>query len=237
MDPVYPAPLQLCGRDLPWVEYATHIGHELHQMCNMEYDANIKRAQFIENSVKIQESFGFAQPHEVLQAIQTYAGHWYGSMLWDLFGEKAGQIYRSWGTCVKVTWDVPRSTHTFLVDTLLAPEFLTVKQQLLGRYVNFTKKLFSSISPEVRIVASMVARCARATTGKNLMNIERETGLDPMLVEPAKVAEAVGRAVVPPSEGWRWQYLGKLLIARRQMDERCEDLDDINELIESLCSS
>ena len=44
-------------------------------MCNMEFDANAKRAQFIETSVKIQESFGFAEPNEILQAIHTYAGH------------------------------------------------------------------------------------------------------------------------------------------------------------------
>jgi hypothetical protein len=66
--------MQLCGRDLPWVQHATHLGHELHQMCNMEFDANVKRAQFIESSVKIQESFGFAQPNEILEAIHTYAG-------------------------------------------------------------------------------------------------------------------------------------------------------------------
>ena len=37
MDPVYPAPLKLGDDDLPWVVHATHLGHELHQMCNMEY--------------------------------------------------------------------------------------------------------------------------------------------------------------------------------------------------------
>ena len=25
--------------------HATHLGHELHQMCNMEYDTHVKRAQ------------------------------------------------------------------------------------------------------------------------------------------------------------------------------------------------
>ena len=63
----------------------------------------MKRAQFIETSVQIQETFGFAKPGEILQANQTYAGHWYGSMLWDLYGEKAGQIYQSWNTCVKLS--------------------------------------------------------------------------------------------------------------------------------------
>ena len=237
MDTEYPSPLQLCGRDLPWVQHATHLGHELHQLCNMEFDANVKRAQFIDESVKIQETFGFAQPNEILEAIQTYAGHWYGSMLWDLFGEKAGQLYRSWRTTVKVTWDVPRSTHTFLVDNLLAPHLPTVKQQLIGRYVNFVKKLFNSISPEVRVVANMVARCARSTTGKNLLCIERETHLDPLLAQPWQIRNAVQREQTPPNEGWRWQYLGKLLHARREMEINCDNTEEISSLIDSLCST
>ena len=57
MDPVFPSPMQLCGRDLPWVQHATHLGHELHQMCDMEFVTNVKMAQFIESSVKIQGSF------------------------------------------------------------------------------------------------------------------------------------------------------------------------------------
>ena len=47
-DPVYPVPLQLCGADLPWVVHATHLGHELHQLCNMEFDAKTKRAKYID---------------------------------------------------------------------------------------------------------------------------------------------------------------------------------------------
>ena len=237
MDPVYPAPLQLCGRDLPWVEHATHLGHELHQLCDMEFDANIKRAKFIDTSVKIQETFGFANPPEILQAIQFHAGHWYGSMLWDLNGEKAGQIYRSWSTCVKLTWDVPRSTHTYLVDNLLAAGFFSVKQQLAGRFVNFFHSLMKSLSPEVKIVASMVARCARSTTGKNLMNIERETRLDPWTVQAWRVRNQVKRAEVPNGDGWRVHYLAKLLEARKEMDIKCQNVEDITPLIESLCSS
>ena len=80
MDPTFP--LQL----------ATHLGHELHQLCNMEHDTNMKRAEFIDASVKIRQTFSFAYPTEILQAVQTHAGHWYGSMLWDFGGEKFGQI-------------------------------------------------------------------------------------------------------------------------------------------------
>ena len=85
-------------------------------------------------------------------------------------------IFNSWSTAVKVTWDFPRSTHRFLVDNLLTAEFLTVKQDLIGGYVNFFSGLLKSLSFEVRIVASMVGRSERSTTGKNMLGIERETG-------------------------------------------------------------
>ena len=35
----YPAPLRLNGCDLPWVTKGTHLGHELHQSCTMNFDA------------------------------------------------------------------------------------------------------------------------------------------------------------------------------------------------------
>ena len=56
----YPAPLVLNGKQLPWVRHATHLGHELSEFCNMELDARIKRARFIENSTSIREQFSFA---------------------------------------------------------------------------------------------------------------------------------------------------------------------------------
>ena len=130
-----------------------------------------------------------------------------------------------------------RSTHSFLVDNLLAAQFLTVKQQLLSRFVNFVKKLLTSSSPEVCMVMNMVGRCARSTTGKNLMKIQREANMDPWTRPGWEVREAVARAEVPAMEGWRIQYLGKLLDARRELETRCDDTEEITTLIDSLCSS
>ena len=74
----YPAPLKLNGLDLPWVVKGTH------QSCNMDFDAKCKRADFIEKSTDIRLMFSFASPQQVLSAVNVYAGHFYGSMLWDL---------------------------------------------------------------------------------------------------------------------------------------------------------
>ena len=113
-----PVPLQLYEVDLPWVEKATHLGHELHQDCTMEHDSNCKRGRFIENTTAIRETFEFADPIQKLQAIQIYCCDLYGSNLWNLFGPRADQMFRCWNTSVKLCWDVPRETHTFIVRQL-----------------------------------------------------------------------------------------------------------------------
>ena len=138
---------------------------------------------------------------------------------------------------MKLAWDLPRSTHTFLVEGLLVRNFFTVKQQLVGRFVNFFKELQKSKSQEVRIVSSMVGRCVRSTTGKNLALIERDTGLDPWVTPAWMVRAATPREEVPANEGWRAQYLTKLILARREMRTKLEDTTDVEELIDSLCSS
>ena len=34
----YPAPIQLNGKDLPWVETADHLRNTLHQLCKMDVE-------------------------------------------------------------------------------------------------------------------------------------------------------------------------------------------------------
>ena len=82
-----PVPLTLCGKELPWVVSATHLGHELHESGLMDHDARVKRAQFIDKSTEIRDTFSFASPVEVLRAVKVFAGELYGAMLWKLSGD------------------------------------------------------------------------------------------------------------------------------------------------------
>ena len=63
----YPDPVQLDGKDLPWVESADHLGHTLHQLNNMEKDCKRARARFIEKTVQLREEFSFAQDPQSLR--------------------------------------------------------------------------------------------------------------------------------------------------------------------------
>ena len=234
---LYPASLQLYGVDLPWVTSAVHLGHELHQVGTMEHDAKVKRALFIERSTNIREMFEFANPVQVLQAVRVYAAHLYGSMLWNLYGVGASQVFRSWNTCVKLAWGVPRWTHNYFVEHVLSAGIPHVRQQVLCQYLGFTKKLLDSDSPEIKLLANLVARDAGAVTGSNLLNIEAEFGVDPWNCSSAQLADKYKVYDVPDEDQWRLPLLVKLLDQRREISACEERTKTVSELIDSLCHS
>ena len=141
-----PVNLELDGKLLPWVESAVHLGHVLHQDGTMEKDIKIKRAAYIDETVQIRESFSFASPAEVLKAVKLYAGSNYGCMLWDLGSDMATQYYNVWTTCVKLAWQVPRATRSYLVDQLLCCDLTSTRMDILARYAKFAKGLLFSPS-------------------------------------------------------------------------------------------
>ena len=203
----------------------------------MDQDIRVKRARFIGDSTEIRETFKFAEVDQVLSAVRLYCGHYYGSMLWDLNSEMVGQFCRSWNTCVKLSCNVPRSTHTYLVENVLASNFLPVRTELMARYVNFHKNLVNSKSTEVRILVKIVSQDTRSTTAKNLNLISKETGTFHGNLVPRQVRELVKIPGVPDNQLWRTNLLQRLMRDRRQLESIAKNSDDINEMINSLCSS
>ena len=96
-----PAALVLSGQDLPWVEHATHLGHEFHQDGTLEMDTRMLRASFIGRCLEVQEAFSFASPNDTLGAVKLYCGDLYGGMLARLDSTAATQLMNCWGITVK----------------------------------------------------------------------------------------------------------------------------------------
>ena len=107
----------------------------------METDSRLKRAAFISRSTEVRETFGFAQPAEILSAVMLYCCNFYGSMLWDFRSESTNMFFRSWKTCVKLAYGVPRWTKTFLVDHLLTVNLVSAREEVLTRFTGFVEKL------------------------------------------------------------------------------------------------
>ena len=132
-----PAPLLLCGRALPWVARAEHLGHALSEDGTMRQDAREKRARFIDMSVKIRETFAFAHPAEQLEAVSKYCTSIYGSNLYDFSDPEFGMICAAWRTGVKLAWGVHRGCRTYLMQQVLTPGVPSLRVNLLVRYGKF----------------------------------------------------------------------------------------------------
>ena len=114
----------------------------------MDMDIRMKRSSFIQNITVTRDFFSFALQEQVLKAVQTYSSHFYGSMIWGLYGAMTNQVFRSWNTTVKLVWNLPRPTHNYFVEHLLAKDMGSARQQILSQYIGFLKRLGRSVSKE-----------------------------------------------------------------------------------------
>ena len=101
-----------------------------------------------------------------MRALKIYCSSFYGSMLWDLTGDGACQVFNAWTTAVKLSWDCPRDTRTYLVQQVLACDQTSARADALTRYGKFFKSLRASTSKEVATMANLVFRDIQTTTGK-----------------------------------------------------------------------
>ena len=231
----YPDPVKLAGKELPWVVNAEHLGHTLSQQVNMDKDCQRAKSKFIAKSSEVREQLKFAHPLDVLRVVQVMCMDAYGSMLWNLASPTAEQFYKSWNTCVKIVYDVPRNTFTYLVEGFLAASLVPMRNQLLSRYAGFVRKLLSSASREVRGLAKLVMNDPRSTTCTNLRLLRLKSGIR----EPQKFASHIVREklpimYVPKEETWRLGLLEALLKIKSEKFMCGEDMQAITAQITSL---
>ena len=205
----------------------------------MVQDMLCKRADFIQKSTEVRETFSFAQPNQILKCVTTYCSSMYGAMTWPLFSEKSRQVFNCWPTCVKLSWNVPRSTHTYFVDNLLAGGLPSIRSSILARFCKFFQSLKASSSLAVRVLASICSKDVRSATGSNLYNIAKEVKLDPVwdLLATVRAALLQIKLLVPMEDSWRIGCLKKFLDQRYLMAAEHQDTSDMDRLIYSLCTS
>ena len=138
----------------------------------------------------------------------------------------------AWSTCVRLVWDVPRTTHTYLVENVLADNFVPLRIQIYGRYASFFRQLFVSASKEVRHLARIASRDCRSVTWRNVQLITAVCGYSPWDYSANKIKKHIPLVKVPTEDWWRPGFLRKLLECR--FYKRTKQVDD---MIESLCSS
>lgn len=236
-----PVSLSLSNRKLPWVDECDHLGHKFSATGSMELDCKVKRAEFIGQAVKVREQFLFAHPSEILKATEVYCSAFYGSALWLLRGEAAQMLYSAWRTNVKLAWKLPRNTHSYFIDSLLAPQITPPSVSLMMRQLTFFQGLLASPSIEVQVVSRLSARDMRTTLGSNLAHIRQETGLDPWVIGGQQMRDKLvsfNASRVPFSDEWRIPFLEKIITEKLLLHYNgFEENKTLNELICAIVSN
>ena len=182
--------------------------------------------------MEVRQSFSFASPVEIVRALQLYCTSHYGAVLWDLQGEGAAQYCNAWTTAIKLAWDCPRATRTFLVQQVLACGGVSAKTEIMARLTRFFRSLRSSPSREVATLANLLSRDIRSTLGRNIKLISELSSSNLWTDSPASVRRKLSsseKVTVFSTDKWRVGYLGTLL-EQRQTWHYMGDIEQENEI-------
>ena len=115
---------------------------------------------------------------------------------------------------------------------------VTLREDLLGRWVKFYQSLLSGPSPEVEIVARIAAADVRSSTADNNRFISETTGLRADTARPRTVQAELRRRdqQMTGEELIKAGELGRLLELRANLNRKAEDTTNITKEINNLAS-
>ena len=130
------------------------------------------------------------------------------------------------------------NTFSYLVKRFLAVNQTSLRNQILSRYPGFYRKLLTSPSKEVRVLAKMVAADPRSTTCSNLSYLRQVTGMvNAEWYSSWRVRDSLPVKRVPEKERQRLVLLSSLLGMQSEKYLVVQDSKHISAMIDSLCNT
>ena len=229
--------IKLCGNSLPWVDQIKHLGHIVdNKGCHTNQDIIVKRAQFVNKNMELNQEFQFAGPKTRFKINQIYNSHFYGSPIWNLFGNAADMFLKSYNRSVRITLDLPLTTHRNLLETVTGCRHL--HSVLCSRFLGFIEKVRASQKTIPKLLLSHIMYDVRSTTGSNLRNIMLETDKDDIAILSKSDSEQVKYHPLSKDDEWKKEALIELLDIREgQLEINGLINDEIQQMIETICTN
>ena len=155
--------LWLCGNQLPWVSEINHLGSILtNKYDGMKCDIMAKRARFIGKSNEImQEMDGYASDVTMFMN-GIFNTSFYGCQMWDMQCAEFRKLENSWNTSTRLIYNVPRTCHRYLIETLGGRHLRTM---IMSRFIRFIENVKES--KKANILRETMYD-VRSVTGANL---------------------------------------------------------------------
>ena len=204
----------------------------------MKIDVNLKRGSFIGKVNSLFQEFYFADSSVLMKLMTAYSCNLYGSNTWDLFSPECQKLYRSYNVTLRIVNDLPRTTHKYMLESLVEYPHLFV--QLLSRYVTFSKSLLDSNSFPVRFLAQICSADLRTILGRTIAQTARLLGKpnDINGICAKDVKKNIRYAELPSCEEWR---IGVVKDIRNELDSRTSNIGlsqaEAMEILEFACTS
>ena len=124
------------------------------------------------------------------------------------------------------------------VEGFLAANQQSLRNQILSRYSGFYRKLLTSPSKEVIVLARMVTADPRSATCRNLRYLRQATKMENAeWYSSWRVRDSLPVQKIPQKEMWRVGLLNTLLDMRAEQFMMVQDSKRICAMLDSLCST
>ena len=138
-----------------------------------------------------------------------YCSSFYGSNLWNLFGKNCERVYTARNNACRLTFNVPRTTHRYLIETFSKCQH--PKVFLYSRFLKYHETLTKCNKPAVRGLANLFKSDLRTVYGNNLHKISVECGSNIDQLSAWTIKDKMTYFKVPEHEKWRQEFIGELL--------------------------
>ena len=170
MKPTEVTPVQLCGNNLPWVEFGKHLGNILeNKIDGLQKDITVKRARYINRQNNLNQEFYFTHPITKFTVNRIYNTDFTGSSLWDFNSNSFDSLCKTWNVSVRIMFDLPRTSHKYLIEPIT--EKPHIQFTIMKRFLKFCDQLRSSTKTVLKSMVNICENDTQTKTGNNLRTI------------------------------------------------------------------
>ena len=220
-----PIPIKLDGISLPWCDRYIHLGHLLYKDGTLDLDCDMKCKSFTGSFHALRQELKSQDPFVLLNLINIYISHFYGSNLWNLFN--CDQVYILWNNMIRNVFNLPQQTHRYLIEPI--SETHHVFSMLTNRFIKFFLRLYSSDKLVIRNLCQLQLFDMRSTFGSNILHI----CLAQKILNPLNMRKDLLKyKEIPDSEIWRVNFIKDVLSVRlNSRDQNILSLNELNQVL------
>ena len=189
----------------------------------LESDMNMKKARYVSRNIELNQEFHFSTSETKMTINDVYNSSWYGSVLYNLYGNEAVKLESSYNRSIKIMMDLPFGTHRGLIEPLSGRRHL--RKTLAKRFLVMINQIRSSKKQILKTILFEIERDVRSTTGQNLRALMQESDKSDISEIQLSDIETLPYFQLADDEEWRTEMLQHLLEERQQGPLDQEDLE------------